>query len=76
MGNGKITNIPSLTSKLGKKCGFELVSSKRYKLACLSIKDSDQPGHPLSLISIFDVCSVGSQGSIVSSDCANVQTYD
>ena len=31
---------------------FEPVSSKRYRLACAHIKDSDQPAHLLSLISL------------------------
>ena len=46
----------------------ELVTSKRFKLASVPIKYSDQPVHPQSLISIFDRCSMGSQGSNVSSD--------
>ena len=45
----------------------ELVSSKRYKLACAPIKDSDQPALLRSLIRVFDGCSMGSQGSNVSS---------
>ena len=32
----------------------EPVSSKRYKLACAHIEDSDQPAHPRSLIRVFD----------------------
>ena len=33
---------------------FEPVFSKRYKLACVPIDDSDQPAHPRSLIRAFD----------------------
>ena len=33
---------------------FEPVFSKRYKLACVPIDDSDQPAHPHSLIRAFD----------------------
>ena len=58
------------------------ISSKRYKLACVSIEDPDQPAHPGSLIRVFDGRSVGTQGSSVSlciklrlwSDCAIGQT--
>ena len=42
---------------------FESVSSKWYKLACATIKDSDQLAHPYNLIRVFDGCSIGSQGS-------------
>ena len=38
-------------------------SSKRYKLACSPIKDSDQPAHSCSLIRVFDWRSTCSQGS-------------
>ena len=37
-------------------------------LAYAPIEDSDQPAYPCSLIRVFDVCSMGSQGSNVSSD--------
>ena len=43
------------------------VSSPRYMLACVSIKDLDQPAHENSLIRIFDGHSMGSQGSNISS---------
>ena len=46
---------------------FEAVSSKRYKMVCASIKNSDQPAHPRSLIRVFDGRSTGSQGSNFSS---------
>ena len=47
--------------------GLELVSNKRYKLACAPIEDSDQPVHPQSPIRIFDGHSMGRQGSNISS---------
>ena len=46
---------------------FELVSSEWYKLACATIKDSDQIAHPYYLIRVFDGCSMDSQGSNISS---------
>ena len=46
---------------------YEQVSSKRYKLTCTPIKDSDQPAHPQSLIRVFNVRSMGNEGSNVSS---------
>ena len=33
---------------------------KTNKMACAPSEDSDQPGHPPSLIRVFGVCSVGS----------------
>ena len=33
---------------------------KTNKMACVPNEDSDQPGHPPSLIRVFAVCSVGS----------------
>ena len=43
----------------------EPVSNKRYKLACVSIEDSDQPMYSCSLIKVYNRCSMvtGSQGS-------------
>ena len=35
------------------KIPYKPVSSKRYKLACASAEDSDQPVHPRSLIRVF-----------------------
>ena len=56
---------------------FELVYSKRYKLACAPSEDSDQHAHPQSN-QFFDGCLIGRQGSKVSSgrnlDCTEVQT--
>ena len=49
------------------KCLSNERQAKRYTLACVPIKDLDQPVHPCSLIRIFNVHSVGSQGSGVSS---------
>ena len=34
---------------------FELPHEKTNKMACASIEDSDQPGHPPSLIRVFAV---------------------
>ena len=45
----------------------ELIS-KRYKLACAPIKDTYQTAYPRSLSRVFDGCSMGRQGSNVSSD--------
>ena len=61
---------------------YESESSKRYKLACVPIKDSDQPAHLHSLIRVFNGHSMGSQSPHVSSgrkprlksDCADAQT--
>ena len=44
-------NIMSLSLLVGMTV-IELVSSKRYKLACASIEDSDQPAHQCSLIRV------------------------
>ena len=46
-----------------KRTLYEPVSSKRYKLAYAPIKDTDQTAHLRSLICVFDVHSMGSQGS-------------
>ena len=35
------------------KIPYKPVSSERYKLACASAEDSDQPAHPRSLIRVF-----------------------
>ena len=39
---------------------FEPEHDKTYKMACAPSKDSDQPGHPPSLIRIFAVRSMDS----------------
>ena len=39
----------------------EPVSSKRYKLACAPIKDSDQTEHQRSLVSLYEGLDMGSQ---------------
>ena len=47
---------------------LEPVSSKRDTLACVHIKDSDQPAHLGSLISLqWALYAMGSQGSNISS---------
>ena len=61
---------------------LEPMSSKRYKLACAHIEDSDQTARPRSLIRAIDGRSMGCQGSNVStgrkyslySDCADAQS--
>ena len=40
---------------------------KTNKLTCAPSEDSDQPGHPPSLVRVFAVRSIGSQGPKVSS---------
>ena len=40
---------------------FELVSSKRCRLACMLIEDTDQTAHLRSLICVFNEHSMGSQ---------------
>ena len=45
---------------------FEPVSSKRYKLACAHIENSEQPAHPCNLIRVFDGRSMGSKGAYFS----------
>ena len=62
----------------------ELVSNKRYKLACAPIEDSDQPAHPHSLIRVFADRSMGKpcptcfffqvENFRLRSDCVYVQT--
>ena len=39
---------------------FESAQDKTNKMACATSEDSEQPGHPPSLIRIFVVRSVGS----------------
>ena len=39
---------------------FELHCDKTYKMACAHSEDSDQPGHPPSLISVFAMHLMGS----------------
>ena len=43
-----------------KILGNEPQHDKTNKLTCAPNKDSDQPGHPTSLIRVFAVCSMGS----------------
>ena len=44
-----------------KRTGFEPPRDKTNKLICVPSEDSDQPGHPSSLIRVFAVHSVGSK---------------
>ena len=46
---------------------FEPKHDKTNKMTCAPSEDSDQPGHPPSLIRVFSVCSMDSQGSKASS---------
>ena len=46
---------------------FEMQHDKTNKIACAPSKDSDQPGHPPSLISVFAVRFMGSLGPSASS---------
>ena len=47
---------------------LEPMSSKKDKLTCMHIKDSDQPAHLLSVISLqWALYAMGSQGSNISS---------
>ena len=46
---------------------FEPQNGKTNKMTCAPSEDSDQPGHPPSLISVFTVRSVGSEGPKLSS---------
>ena len=41
---------------------FEPPHDETNKIACVPSEDSDQPGHPPSLITVFAVRSVGSLG--------------
>ena len=46
---------------------FELPHDKTSKMACVPSEDSDQPGHPPSLIRVFAVHSMGNKGPKLSS---------
>ena len=43
---------------------YEPARDKTYKMACAPSEDSDQPGHPPSLIKVFAVRPMGSLGPI------------
>ena len=43
-------------STRGSKICYEPSRDKTNKMACAPSEDSDQPGHPLSLIRVFAVC--------------------
>ena len=52
--NNLVANLPrQVLSWLGT---FEPPHDKTNKMACVPNEDSDQPGHPPSLISVFAVC--------------------
>ena len=59
------------------------ISWQNQQMACEPTEDSDQPGHPPSLIRVFVVCSLGSLGPKLSScrkrrlwsDWADAQAY-
>ena len=46
---------------------YEPAHDKTIKLTCMPSEDSDQPGHPPSLIKVFAVLSMGGQGPNASS---------
>ena len=48
-----------MPNALGQTYTFEPPCDKTNKLACAPSEDSDQPGHPPSLIRVFAVRSVG-----------------
>ena len=53
----------ALQSPRGSTPGeFEKLHDKNNNLTCAPSEDSDQPGHPRSLISVFAVRSMGSLG--------------
>ena len=41
----------------------ESVHDKTNKMSCAPSEESDQPGHPQSLIIVFAVCSIGNNTS-------------
>ena len=45
-----------------RKKHFEPPNDKTNKMTCVPSEDSDQPGHPPSLIRVFNVRSMGSLG--------------
>ena len=49
------------------QCSFEPHCDKTNEMACASSEDSDQAGHPASLIRVFAVCLIGRLGSQLSS---------
>ena len=60
---------PPLPPTLGlrERRKYEPPHDKTNKIACAPSEDSDQPGHPPSLIRVFAVRSMGSQGPKFSS---------
>ena len=56
-----VNSVPTVASII------EPSHDKTNKMICAPSEDSDQPGHPPSLIRVFAVHSMGSQGSKVSS---------
>ena len=62
--------VPPADLLEGVSCGTLIIEAphdKTNKMACAPSEDSDQPGHPPSLIRVFAVRSVGSQGPQLSS---------
>ena len=51
-----------LNLRFSHTLSFEPMSRKRYNLACALNEDLDQPAHTRSLIRVFDVRSMDSQG--------------
>ena len=58
--------MPKIPKGLRRK--FDTVSSKRYKLACTPIEDSDPTEYLRNRIIVLDVRSMGNQGYNVYSD--------
>ena len=51
------TSFPSTRVFISlKKTKYEPAHDKTYKMACAPSEDSDQPGHPPSLIRVFAIC--------------------
>ena len=50
-----LTGALIYSGQVKKKKTNEQAHDKTYKMACVPSKDSDQPGHPPSLIRVFTV---------------------
>ena len=66
----KWLNYP-LSSNTHQICFYEAIElphHKTNKMICVPSEDSDQPGHPPSLIRVFAVLSLGSYPSFLHAD--------
>ena len=52
-------NVKSLKGRIAARIADELPRDKTNKMIYAPSEDSDQPGHPPSLIRVFAVCSMG-----------------